>query len=335
MSKKVAGPKGLPLIGCLNEFRNDSLGFLSRTANEFGDISRFYLPGRTITFVTHPDNIRDLFVIHHKSLEKGTGFKRLSPLLGQSMLIAEGERHRRLRRLSQPAFNKKNLLAYDRFVTEEAGLFSKDLVDGCEIDMAEEMMGVTLRVVARALLGSDIREECKRVTQSLDAALKYWAAGFNPFTRIILLLPTATRRDFFRGRRELFRIVENVIRARRDQPGEHHDLLAKLSQAGDATGEQGLSDEELRNEIITLILAGHETTANAMAWTWYLLSENPHVEAQLHAELEQVLGGNTPTSEDLDKLVYTRQVFTESMRLYSPVWPSAGKQLQISPWARH
>ncbi|MDJ0837886.1 MAG: cytochrome P450 [Acidobacteriota bacterium] len=352
-STKLPGPPGLPVLGNIREFMRNPLKFFERCAREYGDLVSIQFGGIPGVLVVHPDMIREVMVTQHKSMIKGRGTKRLEPLLGNSLLVAEHEDHKRLRRLSQPSFSKKNLAAYDRHITEEVDLLSNSWRDGAEIDMSREMMRLTLRIVCRALMGSSINDHIVHVVdEGLESGIQHWRQGFNPITRWLHKLPTPTHRRFKKGRAELDRMVADLIRERREGGARGGDLLQALMAARDDDDNGRLSDEELRNEVVTMIMAGHETTANAATWTWYLLSQNPEAEARFHEEVDAVLGdGHTPTTDDLERLPYTRQVFAESMRLYPPAWSTSrtstediqlgdvhipkGTLLFVSQWIAH
>ena len=328
MIRDLPGPKGEPIIGNIREFVRNPLRFFERMASTYGDLSRIAYAGIDAVLVAHPDHVREVMVTQQKAMRKGPGLQRLRPLLGNSLLIADHEDHRRLRRLSQPAFSKQNLSGYDRHITEEASLIAATWVDGGEVDMSEEMMTLTLRIVARALLGADMTGSVTAVAEALEAALALWQKGFNPFTRLLHELPTPTRRRFRRAKAEMDRIVDSLVRTHRLGEGRADNLLGMLTAATDEESGTGLSDQELRNEVITMMMAGHETTANAMTWTWYLLSQHAEVEARMHAEIDAVLGERLPSAADLESLVYTRRVLTEAMRLYPPAWSTSRTALE-------
>jgi len=328
MALDLPGPAGEPFLGNIRAFVRNPLKFFEMMAREYGDLSRIRYVNQDSVLVAHPDQVREVLVTQQKAMRKGPGLQRLRPLLGNSLLIADHEDHKRLRRLSQPAFTKQNLQAYDRHVTEEAIRLEADWRDGMRLDMSEAMMTLALRIVARALLGADMKASVPAVAETLDAALALWQKGFNPITRLYHLFPTARRRRFLRAKAAMDGIIDGLVQSHRLGEGLGDNLLGMLVAATDEESGQKLTDRELRNEVVTMMMAGHETTANALTWTWSLLSDHPEVEATLHAEIDAVLGDRLPTTDDLEKLPYTRQVFTEAMRLYPPAWSTSRTTLE-------
>lgn len=328
MALDLPGPAGEPFLGNIRAFVRNPLKFFEMLARDYGDMSRIRYAGTEAALLAHPDQVREVLVTQHKAMRKGPGLQRLRPLLGNSLLIADHEDHRRLRRLSQPAFSKQNLEAYDRHVTEEARRIESDWRDGMHLDMSEAMMTLTLRIVARALLGTDMKESVPAVAETLDAALALWQKGFNPITRLYHLFPTARRRRFVAAKAKMDRIIDSLVESHRLGEGSDDNLLGMLVAARDEESGQRLNDRELRNEVVTMMMAGHETTANALTWTWSLLSDHPDVETEMHAEIDATIGDRIPTTADLENLPYTRHVFTESMRLYPPAWSTSRTTLE-------
>jgi len=188
-------------------------------------------------------------------------------------------------------------------------------------DIAQDMMQLTLAIVAKTLFDADVQGEAQEIGQALTEVLELFATFSSPLTEITDKLPTARNRRVKRGKQRLDETIYRIIGEHRAAGEDRGDLLSMLLLAQDTEeASGGMSDEQLRDEVMTLFLAGHETTANALAWTWYLLSQNPAVEAKMHAEIDEVLGAKLPTFEDVPRLTYTERVFTESMRLYPPVW---------------
>lgn len=297
----------------------DRLHSISRAFEEYGDILLTQLGRTRIYFVSSPDIVQECLVSRHRDFQKGGLYLLLKLVLGNGLLVSEGDFHLRQRRMMQPAFHRERLRAYGNAMIEFAAEARDAYVDGRTSDMNRDMMRVTLHIVAKALFGTDVSEDAEQVGRSLDTMMELDAAFGNPFGPLIAKSPLPVNRRRLAMTRDLDDVMYRMIAARRAS-GDTGDLLSMLLAMRDEEDGTGMSDQQVRNEAVTLFLAGHETTANALTWTWMLLAQHPEVEAKFHAELERVLEGRTPTPEDFGKLVYTRQVMAESMRLYPPVW---------------
>lgn len=314
------GPKSNMPGDQLFAFRRDPLKYLVTLAKEYGDICHFHIGLEPLTFINHPDYIRDVLVTHEWNFLKGRGLQRGKRLLGEGLLTSEGNLHRRQRRLSQPAFHHQRIAAYAEIMTRYASKMRGEWKQGETLDIAQEMHRLTLAIVGKTLFDADVEFEAREIGEALAIAVEMFSFLTLPFSEILEKLPLPQMRRFDRARDRLDATIQRMIAERRASGGDRGDLLSMLLMAQDNEGSGGMSDEQLRDEAMTLFLAGHETTANALTWTWYLLSQNPEVEAKLHEELDTVLAGRTPTMEDVAKLKYTEMVFTESMRLYPPAW---------------
>ena len=301
-------------------FFRDRLGFLTRTAREFGDIARIPLGNETLYLFNHPDLIRDTLVTNQRNFKKGRGLEQARMLLGNGLLTAEGEAHLRQRRMMQPAFHKLRIAGYGDIMRDYSVRRADAWRTGAEFDLHEEMMALTMAIVGRALFAADVEHEAPEIGEALTSAFQAFSFGaLLPFSHVLERLPLPAMRRFRRGRARLDETIFRMIAERRTNQDDRGDLLSMLLMAQDGEGDGGgMSNTQLRDEVITLFLAGHETTANALTWTWYLLSSHPEVEAQLHAEVD-ALGGD-PSADDLGRLPYTRMILAESMRLYPPAW---------------
>jgi cytochrome P450 len=313
-------------------FRRDALGFLRRLAREHGDLVRFPLGPQQVYLLNDPDLIRDVLVTHDRRFSKGPGLRVAERLLGQGLLTSEGSFHLRQRRLAQPAFHRQRIAAYGAVMADYALQWQEGWRDGEVLDAAEEMRGLTLRIAAKTLFDSEVAEEIETISDALSESLHLYMWATLPFAaKLEPYLPFLTRR-FNRARARLDATVYRWIAERRASGEDRGDLLSMLMLARDVEADGGgMTDLQLRDEAMTLLLAGHETTANAFAWTWYLLSEHPEAEARLHEEVDRVLGGRPPTAEDVARLPYTRAVFAEAMRCYPPAWVIARKALAEVP----
>lgn len=304
----------------------DPMGFTGGRFQRYGDA---YFVGSEdgsepgLYVLRHPDHLEEVLVTKARSFYKGhSAFATLSQVLGDGLLNTDGDVWRRQRRLVQPAFSKKRLEEYTVAMVDEADAEVRGWGDGEVIDVSTQMMEMTLRIVCRTLFGYDSSGDAEVVRDAmndLQAAL----------TGLQIPLPepiSPAARRMKRARAQLDRIIYGLIDGRR--PGEPHgDLLQRLVDAEDEDGSR-LSRQEVRDQLVTLFLAGHETTSNALTWTFHLLAENPEVEARMHAELGEVLGDRLPTAADLPSLTYTDHVFTEAMRLYPPVYVISRKALE-------
>ncbi|HEX8853065.1 MAG TPA: cytochrome P450, partial [Pyrinomonadaceae bacterium] len=302
-------------------FRRDPLAFLLRAARDYGDITHFRLGPQRAFFLNHPDYVRDVFVTHQDYFHKGRALQRAKRLLGEGLLTSEGEHHRRQRRLAQPAFHRQRLPAYARVMVEYAARTSDAWRDGETLDISQEMMRLTLAIVGKTLFDADVEEEAGEVGRALNEVMELFNYMLIPYSELLERLPLPHVRRFSRARATLDAIIYRIIDERRASREDHGDLLSMLLLAEDEEGSGRMSDEQVRDEAMTLFLAGHETTANLLTWTWYLLAEHREVERRLHEELDAVLaGGRLPTPEDLPRLRYTEMLVAEVMRLYPPAW---------------
>jgi cytochrome P450 len=317
--KLPPGPKGIPLFGSVFEPRGDSIGYLTRCAREFGDIVFFRFLGVPACFVNRPDYIESVLVTQNNNFVKSKDYRAMRRVLGNGLLLSEGEFWRRQRKLIQPAFHQDRIAAYADIMTDHAQRMLSSWSDGQALDIHAAMMHLTLGIVAKTLFDADVSHEAEDV----DAALTVLMGKFLRQAGMALLLPSwvplPTSRLLKRAVGRLDKVIYGIIEQRRASGQMSGDLLSVFLQAHDDEGV-GMTDRQLHDEIMTLFLAGHETTANVLSWTWFLLGENPEVEEKLFGELNRVLRGRVPTPADLQQLVFTDMVLRESMRLYPPVW---------------
>ncbi|HKQ99755.1 MAG TPA: cytochrome P450 [Pyrinomonadaceae bacterium] len=317
------GPKGRLLGGNFAAFRRDSLAYLQRATAEHGDVVYFRFGPQDVFFFNHPDHVKDVLVTHHQSFMKGRALQRAKRLLGEGLLTSEGEFHRRQRRLAQPAFHRAHIASYATVMTDYAARTASTWQDGATLDISQEMMRLTLAIVGKTLFDADVESEADEIGAALTSVMELFDFLLMPFSELLekLPLPLPHVRRFQKAKERLDATIYRIIGERRRSGEDRGDLLSMLLSARDEEGDGGqMSDLQVRDEVMTLFLAGHETTSNALTWTWYLLSEHPEVEARLHEELETVLGRRQPTVEDVPRLRYTEMVLAESMRLYPPAW---------------
>ncbi len=315
------GPRSIiPLSGLL-AYRRGPLPFFQNLAQQYGDISYFRLGPQEAFFLNHPDYIKDVLVTNHQNFIKGLALQRAKQLLGEGLLTSEGEFHRRQRRLAQPAFHRARIASYATVMTDYASQTRERWQDGETLDISEEMMRLTLAIVGKTLFDANVVSDAQEVGEAMTVVMDLFNTITIPFFELLQKLPLPQLRRFDNAKATLDAIIYRLIEERRRSGEDRGDLLSMLLLARDQEGDGGaMTDAQLRDEVMTIFLAGHETTANALTWTWYLLSENTEVETKLHEEIDQVLGTRLPTFEDVAQLKYTEMVVAESMRLYPPAW---------------
>ncbi len=252
---------------------------------------------------------------------KGEGLQRAKRLLGEGLLTSEGEFHLRQRRLAQPAFHRQRIAAYATTMVEYAARACDQWRAGETRDVARDMMRLTLAIAGKTLFDADVEGEADEIGEALTTTFELFNRLTLPFAQLLERLPLPATRRFQKARERLDATIYRIIDERRASGADRGDLLSMLIAVRDEEGDgTGMTDEQLRDEAMTIFLAGHETTANALTWTWYLLSQHPDIEARFHAEVDEVLKGEPPTAEDFPRLPYTEMVFAEAMRLYPPAW---------------
>jgi cytochrome P450 len=319
----IASPplrKGLPFIGVLPQFRKNPPVFLETTARNHGDIVHFRLGPQDIYLVSNPEWIKDILVTHQTNFTKSRFLERAKILLGEGLLTSEGEFHRRQRRLVQPAFHRDRLIGYASAMVETTAQTREHWTNGAQLDIAREMTRLTLGVVAKTLFNADVTSDADEIGNALTQVMVLFDMVLMPFSEWIEKLPLPSVRRFEKARYFLDKTIYGIIAERRASKEDKGDLLSMLLLAQDEDGGAGMSDKQIRDEALTLFLAGHETTANALMWAWYLLSQNPSAAQKFYDEVDSVLQGRLPTFDDLPRLKYTEGVFAESMRLYPPAW---------------
>jgi cytochrome P450 len=321
-SRRAPGPRPLPLIGNLLSVYQNPLPFFMRVSAEHGDVVGMTFGPYRYYLVNDVGGIHRVLVENAKNYTKSRNYQGLKLVLGDGLVTSEGDFWRRQRRLAQPAFHRDRLAAFAQTMADDTASMLAQWAPqkGKEIDVHAEMMALTLRIVARTLFSTVVGAEAEAIGRALSIAIHFANDYAEAMVRLPRWLPTPANVRFTRAVKTLDELVFRIIDERRKGTFEVHDLLAMLMSAMDDTTRTGMTDRQLRDEVMTLVMAGHETTANALTWTWYLLSKAPEIERRLHAEVASVLGGRRPTIDDLPKLRYTAMVIQEAMRLYPPVW---------------
>ncbi len=350
LRRSLPRARTVPLVGSLPFFFRDPLAFLMSAATR-GDVVDLCMPGMKGYLWTDPADIEHALVTENRSFVKDMFTRDLRRVLGDGLLTSEGDFWRRQRRLEQPAFHKDRLQNYAVQMVASAERTVSGFRHGEVRDVHEDLMHLTLDIVTRTLFGSGVGEDAAAVGTAVDALMAYYA---NPLASLIpgfYRLPLPANRRFAKALRSLDAIIYRIIGQRRAEGGtDRSDLLTMLLSARDEDGSR-MTDVQIRDEAMTLFLAGHETTANALSWALFLLSRNPDVEARLASEVATTLGGRAPVLGDLPRLAYVERVVTEAMRLYPPVWLMSrevlepfelremrfpkGSQIWMSQWILH
>jgi cytochrome P450 len=352
-----SAPGGDPLLGRARDFQRDTIRFI-QTLAALGDVVRYRFVVWPTYFLNHPDYIKHVLQENNRNYNKDVPTTRLlKSVLGTGLITNDGTSWLHQRRLIQPAFHRRRIAAFGSLMTAAATemleRWDARSEESALLDAANEMMGLTLQIVGLALFGADMGREVDTVGRSFTTLNNFLTrAAYQPFV-MFPGVPARGKRQFRAARRELDQVVYQIIAERRGRGGsaDRDDLLSMLLHARDEETGASMDDRQLHDEVITLLLAGHETTAVTLTWTWYLLSAHPDVERRLQLELDSVLGGRVPTTDDLANLAYTRMVIEEAMRLYPPAWAilrraigddqigpyrvPAGTSIFISPYAMH
>ena len=314
------GPTGHPILGVMPEFNRDTLGFIER-CRDYGDVVRMRFLYLTVHFLYNPDDIEYVLSTNAKNFIKSRSLR--SPffrrLVGNGLLTSEGEEWKRQRRLAQPAFHRQRISAYGDVMVEYATRMISSWRHGEQRDIHRDMMRLTLEIVVKTLFNADVSGDADKVGQVLSQMVKPFASQATVKWILDNRLPTPAHRRFNQAAKEIDEIVYRIIAERRASSHDQGDLLSMLLAAHDEDGSQ-MTNRQLRDEVMTLFLAGHETTALTLSWAWYLLAQNPGVEKKFHSELDEELQGRQPTMSDMPNLKYTEMIAKESMRLYPPAY---------------
>ncbi len=315
--------KGVPILGSLPQMAKDSLGMLD-DLSALGEVSQMRLGPQQIFFFKHPDHIKRIFVDNHRNYGKQThGYKTMRLALGMGLVTSDGDFWKRQRRIAQPAFHHRRIKGFAESMVRNTEDILQELKESYHqaFDLDEVLMQLTFRIVGECLVSTDLTDDSQAVGAAITMMLRDTMARIRkPYAYGPLWLPTPANYRYKKALKSLDDVIYGIIEGRKGQVGQYSDLLDMFMEAKDEETGEGMSPLQLRDEVMTMVLAGHETTSNALAWTFYLLHQNPHLREELEAELQQVLGGRSPTIEDLPELKYTEAVIKEAMRLYPPVW---------------
>ena len=344
---------GVPVLGFIPQFARDPLNALLNAAVQHGPVVRLDLASRSAYLVSHPEGIKYVLQDNNRNYDKG--YQQAKPLMGNGLVTSEGEFWRSQRRLIQPTFSRQQIAHYTLTMTQATEEFiqrwDRLAAEGRVINIAEEMMRLTQTIIVRTMFSSDIGDMADALGKAFDQTLEHLNQElFSPHP-LLQKIPTPANLRHKRALRFLDDFVFDLIEKRRASGEDKGDLLSRLLMAQHPETGERMPDVQIRDELMTIFLAGHETTANALAWTWYLLGQNPHVEERLLAEITALLGDRAPGYEDIPGLTYSAMVFSESLRLYPPAWMfarravnddsilgfhiPAGAMLFLSPYVTH
>ena len=328
------GPPEPPVIGQSLRYVRDPIGIMQEAA-AYGDLTTMSTRPALVYLVTHPDLIRELFVTNHLKVGRGRNTETLQYLMGQGLVTSDGALHLRQRRLMQPQFHQRRVAGYARIMADYAHRHQQRWPHHGRIDLAAEMGDLTLQIAVKTLFDLELPDDIRRIGNAFSLSNDYVAARGNQPGRLRQLLhrlPFPFTRRFQRALAYLDRTVYGLIEQRRQSGAYGDDLLSMLLQARDedaaSPADAVMTDAQLRDEVITLFVAGYETTATALTWTGYLLGAHPEIQARLHQELDDTLAGRPANLDDLPNLPYTDRVVTEAMRLYPPIWTTGRMAFQ-------
>jgi cytochrome P450 len=325
MASRPPGPSGrIPRLVAF-AFIRDRINTLRRLTAKYGDVVAFNVGRQPFVILNHPDYVRDVLVTRHRLFHKGLGLQRAKLLLGEGLLTSEDTHHQRQRRLLQPAFHRERIAGYGSVMVTYAERAASHWRDGETRDVLQEMSRLTLAIAGKTLFDANVEGDAEVIGDALGKLLANFNITLMPFGDRLVKLPIPHAIRFRRAKGQLDAVVYRLIAERRaagqDAPAApRHDVLTTLVAARDEDDGSGMSDLEIRDEVMTLLLAGHETTANALTWSWYLLSQHEEARRRFEAEVSSVCGTRLPSIEDLPRLVYTRAVLSEAMRLFPPAY---------------
>lgn len=322
--KTPPGPYGYPVLGILPHMRRNSLRFLTEAVRRYGDVVLLRMGPKKVYLLSHPDHIAHVLQDNHRNYRKGELVERVKPFLGEGLATSDGELWRSQRHLTQPAFHRQQVARLAAVVTDATAEMLErwqNIVSPKEpLNILKEMMQLTGEIIVRAMFGSSIGPTVRALTDDFGVATEYILRRILALTDWGARVPTPRRRRFRLALQRLDKVVWSIIEERRRDTEDRADLLSMLLLARDAETGRQMTDRQLRDEVMTMFFAGHETTGLALTWTWYLLAEHLEAGEQLRWEVANVLGNRGPTFEDLPNLPYTRMVIQEAMRLYPPSW---------------
>jgi cytochrome P450 len=328
----------LPLYIMRRFFRpTNPITLFEHMVKTYGNASSYRVFNTPIIFLNEPEWVQEILVTKAPQLTKERTQRRMKILLGEGLITSEGSFHMRQRRIAAPAFHRQRIQSYANVMAEQGAILREQWQAGATLDITQEMMHLSLEVVARTLFASEVTPEVRSISDEVNVVMDLYTYLISlPRAEEYLHWPLPGFPKFRRARRRINTVMADMIARRRANSEDRGDLLSMLLAARDTEDDNsGMTDEQLRDEVVTIFLAGYETMANALTWTWYLLSQNPEVEARFHAEIDSALAGRLPTLEDIPRLNYVERVLAESMRLFPPVWAmgrQAAEDMEVGPF---
>ncbi|HEY0755290.1 MAG TPA: cytochrome P450 [Ktedonobacteraceae bacterium] len=343
---------GLPFVGNVFALRNERLKLLLRISQQFGDIGAFHFGPRLVPVVNSPELVRQVLVDQGNTFEKTATVRSLgTPILGNGIFLSEGDEHYRQRKLLAPLFQHRHVLDYAETMVACTSQFLELWKEGEIIQLDAEMTRLTLWIISKVLFDADVSGEERELGEVLTYTFRHFSDAVTNPLRLPLSWPTPGNQRVKRAIALINSTIYRMIEERRQSSEDRHDFLSTLLQARDEEHAASMSNRQARDEALSLFVAGHETTANALTWCWYLLSQHPKIYTRMQEEGDSVLAGRLPTVADLPNLPYTLQVFKETLRLYPPVYAftrrakssvqlggyriPAGASVVISPYILH
>ena len=318
------GPRFAQRLRSGELFRQNAAAFMLSAAAKYGDLVHYTGFGRHIFQFNHPQLIQDLLVRDAGRHHRGLVMQRARVVLGEGLLTSEAPLHLRQRRLAQPAFHRQRIASYAEVISGYTAQMSSGWQSGEVMDLHPQMLLLALRIVGKTLFDTNVEQEVQEIALAVDSFMGFLPLAFLPFPELALRLPLPAMTRIRRGQKYLDNLIYRMIAERRKDPRDRGDLMSMLLNSTDTEqGTGGMTDKQVRDECLTVMLAGHETSANALSFALWELATNPEVQEKLHHECRTVLGDRMPTAEDSSKLPYAAQVFAETIRLYPPVWVTA------------
>jgi len=316
--KTIPGPRGLPILGVMPEMVSDMLGLFTKTAREFGGIAQFKLLNSTYFLITNPDYVKYILQDNYRNYIRGRSVETGRVLLGNGLPLIDGDFWLRERRLLQPAFHRERIATLASTASNVIDSFlqkwEQNALNNQPLDLDDEMMRLTLTVIIKSMFSADIDDKIQALSHAFNVASRFMLWRSQQMWAPPLSVPIPRNVEYNRAFKALNDTIYPLIADARKNPKD--DLLGMLLAMRDEETGEGMTDQQARDEVVTIFFAGHETTAASMTWAFYLLSEHPEIEARVRDELKAVLNGHDPTFADLPKLTYTQQVIQEVLRLY-------------------
>ena len=337
--KRVPGPRGRRLLGSLLEVRRDRLKFVTHATREYGDLICFRMGPKNLYLLNHPDYARHVLCNNETNYRKGLGLIEAKPLLGEGLLTSDGKLWATQRRLLQAAFHNKRMEDFSNSMVQAAQStlerWQKRAANEQVVDIAQEMVGLTINILGLTLFRIDLSETIEGISKDLTLLTRWAMSRMASLWKMPMRVPTPKNRRARAALSRLESIVERMIREHQRVDSAGNETLLSFIADQDYESCGSVKRKQVRDELMTLLLAGHETTAATLTWTWYLLAQHPEVERRLHAEVDHVLAGRQATLSDVPRLVYTRMIVSETLRLYPPVWLLPRKAINADRLGQH